>query len=92
MPFNPNIGDTRSDYDMAVALGYSWVERAHSGEDVPIGERNLEQHPFTVTDDGRHVIVREVGVRHDGYSRLMRDGDRIVRRVKLLPLPAEMRS
>lgn len=91
MPFNPGLGDDEADYDMAVALGYDWVERAHNGEDVPFGERTLEQHPFTVTDDGRHVIVREVAANCDGGSRLMRDGNRIVRRVRMLPLPASMR-
>lgn len=92
MPFNPNLGDTRFDYDMAVALGYDWVERAHSGEDVPFGERTLEQHPFTVTDDGRHVIVREVSVYPNGHPRWPGHRDRPYRRVRLLPLPTEMRS
>lgn len=92
MPFNPNLGDPRSDYDMAIALGYDWVERAHGGAHVSRSETNLERDPFTITDDGRHVIVRELSIDDKGDARFMRDGNRIVRRVKLLPLPAEMRS
>lgn len=66
--------DTRFDFYMAVALGHGWVKRLHASHDVPIGERNLEQHPSTFTDDGLADIVREVNVRLDGHSRLMRDG------------------
>jgi hypothetical protein len=87
MPFNPTLGDSRESYDMALALGYDWVERAHSGEDVPLSERVLEREPFTVTNDRRHVIVREVSVRPDGTSRWPGNRERPYRRVRLLPNP-----
>lgn len=92
MPFDPSLGDTREDYDMAIALGYDWVERAHSGGPVQRGEINLEVHPFTVTDDGRHVIVREISVRPDGHARWPSNRDRPYRRVRLLPYPTTLRS
>lgn len=87
MPFDPSLGDTRADYDMAVALGYDWVERAHNGEDVHPSEQNLEQHPFTITDDGRHVIVRQISIRPDGTARWPANRTRPYRRVRLLPMP-----
>ena len=92
MPFNPSLGDPREDYDMAVALGYDWVERAHNGEYVDVSEVNLEVHPFTITDDGRHVIVREISIYPDGRARWPGNHDRPYRRVKLMPLPTSMRS
>lgn len=87
MTFNPTLGDTRESYDMAVALGYDWVRRAHDGERVDMSEIILEREPFTVTDDGGHVLVREISVRPDGTARYNRRGDHVIRRVKLLPTP-----
>ncbi len=85
MSYNPGLGDTREDYDLAVALGYDWVARAHAGQHVPLSEMNLERNPFTI--DGDSVVIREVSTTPDGRTRLNRRGDRALRRVRRQPLP-----
>lgn len=85
MSYDPTLGDTREDYDLAIALGYDWVARAHAGEDVPMSERVLEQHPFTI--DGDSVVIREGSTTADGRTRFNRRGDRVIRRVRRQPLP-----
>jgi len=84
MAYDPSLGDTREDYDLALLLGYDWVARAHDGELVPFTTNRLVQHPFTII--GRHVRVIEVAIDRHGAGRLDRRG-RILRRVRLLPLP-----
>lgn len=84
MAYDPSLGDTREEYDLALALGYDWVERAHNGEHIPFTINRLVQHPFTVI--GHHVLVVEVATDRHGGARTDRRG-RTLHRVRLLPLP-----
>jgi hypothetical protein len=84
MAYDPSLGDTEAEYDLALALGYDYVARAHAGEHLPITEYRLAQHPFTI--ERGHVRVVEVATDRHGHARLTRSG-RIIHRVRLLPNP-----
>lgn len=84
MAYDPSLGDTRELYDLAIALGYTYVERAHAGQLLPLTEYRLPMNPFTVM--GRHVHVVEVAMDRHGHARHDRRG-RTIHRVRLLPNP-----
>jgi hypothetical protein len=86
--YDPTLGDTREEYDLALALGYDWVARSHEGELIPFTLNRLAQHPFTVM--GQHVQVVEYSTDRYGAARQDRRG-RAIKRVRLLPSPSPTR-
>jgi hypothetical protein len=86
MAYNPDLSDgcTPEEYALALALGYTFIERAHAGHHVPLTEDVLPQHPFTI--EGQYVRVQQLCLDSKGYERLDRRGRRLIR-ARLLPLP-----